>query len=78
MGWGVSHDINDFAVSLASESNRAYLFNSSGARGMSAVGTTSQGSGEANPYLTGNFAAVLELEERDPQQAAQLKVQAGK
>ena len=45
---------------------------------MSAVGTTSQGSGEANPYLTGNFAAVLELEERDPQRAAQLKVQAGK
>ena len=76
---GVSHDINDFCSSLKNpESNRAYLFSSSGARGMSAVGTTSQGSGEANPYLTGNFAAVLELEERDPQRAAQLKVQAGK
>lgn len=76
---GVAHNINDFAASLKNpDSGRAYLFNGSGARGMSAVGTTSQGSGEANPYLTGNFMAVCELEESDPQRAAQLRAQAGK
>ena len=76
---GVAHNINDFAASLRNpDSGRAYLFNGSGARGMSAVGTTSQGSGEANPYLTGNFMAVCELEESDPQRAAQLRAQAGK
>ena len=76
---GVAHGINDFAASLKNpDSGRAYLFNGSGARGMSAVGTTSQGSGEANPYLTGNFMAVCELEENDPQRAAQLRAQAGK
>jgi len=76
---GVSHDINEFASSLKNpDSGRAYLFNSSGARGMGAVGTSTAGSGEANPYLTGNFMAVCELEESDPQRAAQLKAQAGK
>ena len=76
---GVAHNVNDFAANLKNpDSGRAYLFNGSGARGMSAVGTTSQGSGEANPYLTGNFMAVCELEASDPQRAAQLRAQAGK
>ena len=76
---GVQKPIAEFAASLKSpDSGRAYLFNSSGARGMSAVGSSSQGSGESNPYITGNFMAVCELEESDPQRAAQLKAQAGK
>ena len=76
---GLAHNVNDFAANLKNpDSSRAYLFNGSGARGMSAVGTTSQGSGEANPYLTGNFMAVCELEASDPQRAAQLRAQAGK
>ena len=76
---GVQKPIAEFAAGLRNpDSGRAYLFNSSGARGMSAVGSSSQGSGESNPYLTGNFMAVCELEESDPQRAAQLKAQAGK
>ena len=76
---GVAHNVNDFAASLRNpDSGRAYLFNSSGARGMSAVGTSSQGSGESNPYITGNFMDVCELEASDPQRASQLKAQAGK
>ena len=76
---GVERTIDQYVSTLKSESSPwAYAFQASGARGMSAVGTSSQGSGEANPYLTGNFMAVCELEESDPQRAAQLKAQAGK
>ena len=76
---GVQKPIAEFAAGLKSpDSGRAYLFNSSGARGMSASGSSSQGSGESNPYLSGNFMAVCALEESDPQRAAQLKAQAGK
>ena len=76
---GVPKQLNEFASGLKdADTGRAYLFNSSGARGMSAVGSSSQGSGESNPYLTGNFMAVCDLEASDPQRAAQLKAQAGK
>ena len=78
MDGGVQKPIAEFTNSLKNpDSARAYLFNSSGARGMSAVGTTTQSAGETNPYLTGNFAQVCELEMNDPQRAAQLKAQAG-
>ena len=76
---GVERTIDQYVSSLKAEASPwAYAFQASGARGMSSVGTSSQGSGEANPYLTGNFAAVCELEESDPARAAQLKAQAGK
>ena len=76
---GVERSIDQYVQGLKSETSPwAYAFQASGARGMSAVGTSSQGSGEANPYLTGNFAAVLELENTDPARAQQLRAQAGK
>jgi chromosome segregation ATPase len=77
---GVERDLDSYASSLKSESSQlAYLFESSGARGMSSVGSSPAAvSGSENPYVTGRFDKIVELEVSDPELAARMKAQAGK
>ena len=75
---GVQVSLDEHVNALKqSGSGLDYFFQGTQARGMGAVGSTPAASGGQNPYATGNFAAVIELEMSDPQRAAQLKAQAG-
>lgn len=80
MDGGVQKPINDYLGSLKNpESQFAYMFQGSGARGMSAVGSTpSASNGMANPYITNNFTEIVRLEAEDSDLAARLRQQAGK
>ena len=80
MDGGVQKPLNDFVESLKwPESQFAYFFQGSGARGMSAVGSTPSASGGmSNPYLTGNFTEIVRLEAENPELAQRLQQQAGK
>lgn len=80
MDGGVQKPLNDFVESLKGpESQFAYFFQGSGARGMSAVGSTpSATGGMSNPYLTGNFTEIVRLEAENPELAQRMQQQAGK
>jgi DNA repair exonuclease SbcCD ATPase subunit len=75
---GVETDLGQFLNSLkAPESQFAYMFSGSGARGMGAVGTANRSaSGVANPYLAKNFTEIIRLEAENPELAARLKAEA--
>ena len=74
---GVEEPLNSFVDGLKSpDSQFAYMFASSGARGMGAVGSTPSSVGGENPYATGNFSGVVKLEAENPDLAARLKAQA--
>ena len=75
---GVEQPLNSFVDGLKSpDSQFAYMFASSGAKGMGAVGSTpSSIGGQENPYTTGNFSAVVKLEAENPELAARFKAQA--
>ena len=80
---GVERSLDQFVEGLkAPGSPWAYQFQSSGARGMSAVGSQpSATEGVQNPYESGDFAAVVALESGTPEEqalAARFKSQAGK
>lgn len=74
---GVETDLGGYLNNLKSpDSQFAYMFAGSGARGMGAVGSTPTSTGGANPYVTGNFSEALRLEVENPELAARLKAQA--
>ena len=75
---GVEQPLNSFVDGLKSpDSQFAYMFASSGAKGMGAVGSTpSSIGGQENPYTSGNFSAVVKLEAENPELAARFKAQA--
>ncbi len=74
---GVEEPLNSFVDGLKSPNSQfAYMFASSGARGMGAVGSTPSSVGGENPYATGNFSGVVKLEAENPDLAARLKAQA--
>ena len=74
---GVETDLGSFLGNLKSpDSQYAYMFASSGARGMGAVASSPSTGGGDNPYVTGNFAEIVRLETEDPQMAARMKAQA--
>lgn len=74
---GVQQNLGDFLGNLKSpDSQFAYMFAGSGARGMGAVGSTSTSTGGSNPYLTKNFSEMIRLEAENPEMAARLKAQA--
>jgi seryl-tRNA synthetase len=75
---GVETDLGQFLNNLKSpESQFAYMFASSGARGMGAIGSTpSSSGGMANPYITGNFTEIVRLETENPELASRMKSQA--
>lgn len=76
---GVETDLGQYLNNLRSpDSQFAYMFSGSGARGMGTVGSTPTSSaGGANPYVTKNFTEIIRLENDDPEKAARLKAQAG-
>ena len=79
MDGGVQKPLNDYLnQQKGPNGDLAYMFASTGSRGMGASNSQPGLAGERNPYLTGNFMAVCELESTDPQRAAMLKQQAGK
>ena len=75
---GVQEPLNSFVDGLKSpDSQFAYMFASSGAKGMGAVGSTpSSIGGQENPYITRNFSAAVKLEAENPELAARFKAQA--
>ena len=75
---GVEEPLNSFVDGLKSpDSQFAYMFASSGAKGMGAVGSTpSSIGGQENPYITRNFSAAVKLEAENPELAARFKAQA--
>ena len=75
---GVQTNLNDFLNNLRGpDSQFAYMFAGSGARGMGAVGSTPTSSqGGPNPYVTKNFTEMIRLETENPELAARLKAQA--
>ena len=75
---GVQKPLGDFLNNLKSpDSQFAYMFSGSGARGMGTVGSTpTTSAGGANPYLTKNFTEIVRLEMENPELAARLKAQA--
>ena len=74
---GVQQNLGDFLGNLKSpDSQFAYMFAGSGARGMGAVGSTPTSTGGSNPYLTKNFSEMIRLEAENPEMAARLKAQA--
>ena len=75
---GVQKPLGDFLNNLKSpDSQFAYMFSGSGARGMGTVGSTpTTSTGGANPYQTGNFTEIIRLEAEDPALAARYKAQA--
>ena len=76
---GVETDLGQYLNNLRSpDSQFAYMFSGSGARGMGTVGSTPTSlAGGANPYVTKNFTEIIRLENDDPEKAARLKAQAG-
>ena len=75
---GVETDLGSFLNNLkAPDSQFAYMFAGSGARGMGSSGSTpvSTGGGD-NPYVSKNFTKIVELEANNPELAARLKAQA--
>ena len=76
---GVQTSLGDYLNNLkAPDSQFAYMFAGSGARGMGSVGSTPASStGGANPYATKNFTEIVRLEAENPELAARLKAQAG-
>jgi len=80
MDGGVQKPLGEYLGSLKGpESQFAYMFSGSGARGMSAVGSTPSASGGmSNPYLTGNFTEIVRLESENPELAQRMQQQAGK
>jgi len=75
---GVQTNLSDYLNNLRSpDSQFAYMFAGSGARGMGAVGSTPTSSqGGSNPYVTKNFTEMIRLETENPELAARLKAQA--
>ncbi len=74
---GVETDLGGYLNNLKSpDSQFAYMFAGSGARGMGSAGSTPTSSGGSNPYLTKNFSEVIRLEAENPEMAARLKAQA--
>ena len=75
---GVETDLGQYLNNLRSpDSQFAYMFSGSGARGMGTVGSTPTSSaGGANPYVTKNFTEMIRLETENPELAARLKAQA--
>ena len=75
---GVETDLGQYLNNLRSpDSQFAYMFSGSGARGMGTVGSTpTTSAGGANPYLTKNFTEIVRLETENPELAARLKAQA--
>jgi len=76
---GVETDLGQYLNNLRSpDSQFAYMFSGSGARGMGTVGSTPTSlAGGGNPYVTNNFTEIIRLENDDPEKAARLKAQAG-
>jgi hypothetical protein len=75
---GVETDLGSFLNNLKGpDSQFAYMFAGSGARGMGSSGSTpvSTGGGD-NPYVSKNFTKIVELEATNPELAARLKAQA--
>ena len=76
---GIETPLTDFVGNLKStESSFAYMFNSSGAKGMGAVESSKSVGGGENPYSTGNFTEMVRLEAENPDLAARLRAQAAK
>ena len=75
---GVETDLGQFLSNLKSpDSQFAYMFAGSGARGMGASGSTpSSVGGRDNPYVSKNFTEIVRLEAENPEMAARLKAQA--
>lgn len=75
---GVQKPLGEFLNNLKSpDSQFAYMFAGSGARGMGAAGSTPTNSGGGeNPYVTRNFTKIVELEASNPELAMRLKAQA--
>ncbi|MFM1900893.1 MAG: hypothetical protein RLZZ216_1469 [Cyanobacteriota bacterium] len=75
---GVETDLGQFLNNLKSpDSQFAYMFAGSGARGMGAIGTANRSaSGVANPYLAKNFAEIIRMEAENPELAARMKAEA--
>ena len=75
---GVETDLGQYLNNLRSpDSQFAYMFSGSGARGMGTVGSTpTTSAGGANPYVTKNFTEIVRLETENPELAARLKAQA--
>ncbi len=74
---GVETDLGGYLNNLKGpDSQFAYMFAGSGARGMGSVGSTPTSSGGSNPYLTKNFSEIVRLEAENPELAARLKAQA--
>ena len=76
---GVETDLGQFLINLKSpDSQFAYMFAGSGARGMGAAGSTPTALGSSeNPYVTKNLTKIVEVEATNPELAARLKMQAG-
>ena len=75
---GVETDLGQFLNNLKSpDSQFAYMFAGSGARGMGAVGTANRSSsGVANPYLAKNLTEIIKLEAENPELAARMRAEA--
>jgi len=75
---GVETDLGQFLSNLKSpDSQFAYMFAGSGARGMGASGSTpSSVGGRDNPYVSKNFTEIIRLEAENPELAARMKAQA--
>ena len=75
---GVETDLGQFLNNLKGpDSQFAYMFAGSGARGMGAVGSTpTTSAGMDNPYVTKDFSAMIRLEMENPELAARMKAQA--
>jgi len=74
---GVENGLGDYLNNLKSpDSQFAYMFAGSGARGMGAVGSTPTTTGGSNPYISKNFTEILRLETDNPEMAARMKAQA--
>lgn len=75
---GVETQLSDYVASMkAPESQRSYLFQGNGARGMGATNSAvSATNGQGNPYISRNFTEIVKLETENPDLAARLKAQA--
>ena len=75
---GVETDLGQFLNNLKGpDSQFAYMFSGSGARGMGAVGSTpTTSAGMDNPYVSKNFTEMIRLETENPELAARMKAQA--